>query len=591
MPTAGNEAPAGYRHAMRWAQIASAGALWAALAAPAGASGVSGALPPEPDVLPPELEPTRPEQNLESGPRIQSSPRRGTPLLRQQQPPQHAEAITFVFRTLTIEGATALKPHALRLLWSVAPGEMASVAELFDFANAITRAYAQAGYALSFAVVPEQTIEDGAVTVRVIEGFVDEIAFVGERAERLRGRAVLRRARQVAARIRRSRPLKTADLERYLLLINDLPGFAVAATLEASAGRAGGAVLNLEVTAHNPLSAGLSTNNYMPASLDRQVAGLEAGYFGGLSGADEWRVSAWRSLTSDAYWSVTGTASSALGAEGLRVGVSALHSRSDPETAFLEALEFLGETTSARAFASYPLIRARTQNLSLSSALSLTDVDSELLDVPLVRDRVRALEVALAYDFAEASRAVTYVRAGYERGLDVFGATGSSRANGQLDYNLVTLDAQRRQPLFAAFSGEVSAQLALRGQAAFGPQGLFSPVECAFGGRRFGRGYDAGIATGDHCALGYGELAWRGRLAAADTTVYAFGDVGYLWQKGSLQAGERRRRSAASAGVGLRIGLANHVDGVVETSWAVRRPQGAVSIDNFRVNAGLRLRF
>ena len=44
--------------------------------------------------------------------------------------------------------------------------------ELFDFANAITRAYAQAGYALSFAVVPEHTIEDGAVTVRVIEGFV-----------------------------------------------------------------------------------------------------------------------------------------------------------------------------------------------------------------------------------------------------------------------------------------------------------------------------------------------------------------------------------------------------------------------------------
>ena len=56
MPTAGNEAPAGHRHAMRWAQIASAAALWAALAAPAGASG---APPPELDALPPELEPTR----------------------------------------------------------------------------------------------------------------------------------------------------------------------------------------------------------------------------------------------------------------------------------------------------------------------------------------------------------------------------------------------------------------------------------------------------------------------------------------------------------------------------------------------------
>ena len=38
MPTAGNEAPAGYRHAMRWAQIASAGALWAALATPCRAN-------------------------------------------------------------------------------------------------------------------------------------------------------------------------------------------------------------------------------------------------------------------------------------------------------------------------------------------------------------------------------------------------------------------------------------------------------------------------------------------------------------------------------------------------------------------------
>ena len=74
--------------------------------------------------------------------------------------------------------------------------------------------------------------------------------------------------------------------------MNDLPGLEVAATLEASA--AGG--------------AGLSTNTYMPAALDRHVAGVEASYFGGLSGTEEVRVSAWRSLTSDAYWSVANRA-------------------------------------------------------------------------------------------------------------------------------------------------------------------------------------------------------------------------------------------------------------------------------------------
>ena len=581
MSSGDKEAPAGCRSALILARIATVFVLGATVAAPAGAQ----------VAIPPELEPTRPEQNLERGPRVQSSPRPVTPLVRQEQAPENAEAIPFVFRELTIEGATALEPDALHALWSVAPGETASVADLFDFANAITRAYAEAGYALSFAVVPEQHIENGAVTVRVIEGFVEEIVFVGARAQQLRGRAVLRRAEQVASRLRRSRPLQTADLERYLLLLNDLPGLTVSATLEASADRAGGAVLNLEVTEHHTVSAGLSYNSYMPAALGRDVAGVEAGYFGGLTGTDELRVSAWQSLSSNAYWSMAGRASSAIGAEGLRVGVSGLHSRSDPQTAFLEALEFLGETTSASVFASYPLIRSRTKNLTLSAALSLTDVDAEILDAALTRDRMRGLEVSLAYDFAGASRAVTYVRAGYERGIDRFGAAGSSRANGQLAYHILTLDAQRTQPLFAAFSGEVSAQVAFHGQVAFGSGGLFSPVECAFGGRRFGRGYDAGVVTGDHCALGHGELAWRGRVGPADTTVYGFGDVGYLWQKGALQSGERRRRSAASAGVGLRIGLADQVDGVVETSWVLRAPQGAVATDDFRVNAGLRLRF
>ena len=568
-------------HALSLARIATVFVLGAAVAAPAGAQ----------VAIPPELEPTRPGQNLERGPRVQSLPRPVTPLVRQERAPENAEAIPFVFREMTIEGATALEPNALRALWSVAPGDTASVADLFDFANAITRAYAEAGYALSFAVVPEQHIENGAVAVRVIEGFVEEIVFVGARAQRLRGRAVLRRAEQVASRLRRSRPLQTADLERYLLLLNDLPGLAVSATLEASADRAGGAVLNLEVTEHNTVGASLSYNSYMPAALNRHVAGVEASYFGGLTGTDEVRISAWRSLSSDAYWSVAGSVSSDWRGGAVRVGLSGLHSRSDPQTAFLEALEFLGETTSARIFASYPLIRSRTKNLTLSTALSLTDVDAEILDAPLTRDRLRGLEVSLAYDFAGASRAVTYVRASYERGIDWFGAAGSSRANGQLTYHIVTLDAQRTQPLFAAFSGEVSAQVAFHGQVAFGPGGLFSPVECVFGGRRFGRGYDAGVVTGDHCALGYGELAWRGRVGPADTTVYGFGDVGYLWQKGRLQSGEFRRRSAASAGVGLRIGLAGQLDGVIETSWAVRTPRGAVATDNFRVNAGLRLRF
>ena len=542
-------------------------------------------------VIPSELEPTRPEQNLEQGPLIRSVPRQVTPLVRQEKAPENAEAITFAFREVKIEGATAIEPAVLRALWPAAPGEVVSVADLFRFANAITRAYAQSGYALSFAVVPEQNIENGVVAVRVVEGFVDEITFVGDRAEQLRGSPRLRRAEAVASKILHSRPLKTADLERYLLIINDMPGFEVTSTLDASPDTEGGAVLALEVTESKRIGAELSYNSYMPDSLGRHVAGAKVNYFGGPTGTEQVSLSTWRSLSSDAYWSVAGTASSAIGDDGLRAGLSGFHSQSDPETALLESLEYLGETTTASAFASYPLIRSRTENLILSTSFSFTDIRSEILDSPLTRDGVRALGFAATYDFADSTRAVTYLRAGYERGLDILDATGNSRANGRLDYNIATLDAQRTQPLFAAFSGEVSARVAFRGQTAFGPGGLFSNVECAFGGRRFGRGYDGGVLTGDHCALFYLELAWRGRVGPADTTVYGFGDGGYLWQKGTLEPGEIRRRSAASAGAGLRIGLTENMDGVVEASWAVDPPRGAADTDDFRVNAGLRVSF
>ena len=541
--------------------------------------------------IPPELEPSRPEQNLEEGPRIKSSPRAFAPPTHKETAPENADATTFVFRQMTIEGAKAIRPEVLRDLWSAAPGAEASVADIFRFANAITRTYSQAGYALSFAIVPEQNIENGVVVVRVIEGFVERVEFTGAGADRLEGSALLRRVKKIAAKITHSRPLRTADLERHLLLANDLPGVEISSTLKPSPGTAGAAILVLDVKEREHIGAGLAYNNYMPESIGWHVAGVTASFHGGLTGTETISLSGWRSISSGAYWSASATGSLGIGDEGMRIGVSGLRSRSDPQTAFLEALEFLGETTTIGAFVSHPVIRGRTRNLIVGMSFSLTDIRSEILDAPLTRDRVRSAGISAAYDFADATRAVTYMRAGYERGLDILNASGNSRANGELEYNIATLEAQRTQPLFSALSGEVSAQLALRGQAAFGSGGLFNNAECAFGGRRFGRGYDAGVAIGDHCALGYAEISWRGRFGPMDAAVYGFGDGGYLWQKGTLEPGEVRRRAAASAGAGLRLQLTDHVSGVAETSWAVRPPDGAASTDNLRANAELRISF
>ena len=542
--------------------------------------------------IPSTLEPARPEENLLEGPTIKSVPRQAAPLVHKEIAPEAASEMTFVFHEMRIEGVEALAQEKLMALWPFDPGETASVKDLFRFANAITSAYSQEGFALSFALVPEQSIDDGEVVVRVVEGFVDDIEFVGVKADELRGSAVLRRAYKIASKIRRSRPLKTADLERYILLINDLPGMQVSSVLKPSSSKVGAAVLALEVEDRKSVGVGVDYNNYMPSSLDSHIASLSTSLNGVIFGHEQIGVSARRSVTSSAYWSVSGNGSIALGAEGMRVDVSGLYSRSDPNTDLLRALEYQNEMTRGSVFVSYPLIRGRARNLILSGSFSVLNSRAEILDAPLNRDRLRSFGVSASYDFADATRAVTYINAGLSRGLDIFNAVGDSRANGELKSTIANIEVQRTQPLRSFYGGDLSVQVAVRGQGVFGPGGLFSNDECAFGGRRFGRAYESGVLTGEHCALGFGELRWRRDVGQFNTTFYGYVDGGSLWQKGALEPAEIRRRLAASGGLGMRILLTNRVSGVVETGWALSAPTGAKEgTDNFRVNAGLRAHF
>ena len=564
---------------------------------------LSGATASAQRIAPSTVEPARPQESLEEPPVAQSLPRRAVQLRRSQQAPQGADQIAFTFRQLDIRGAFAMDPDRLRAAWPHRSGDVVTVEEVFRFANAVTGLYAKAGYALSFAVVPEQDIDNGVVLIEVVEGYIDSFEIVGDGVDEETAEAVgeeettapapfIRIIERMARRMMRARPLRAADLERYVLLINDLPGLAISTTLTPSAA-SGAATLRIEILERQSVSVETSYNNFITEALDRHVAGGTVTLNRLLTGADQLRFTGWRGAVSDAYWSVSGDYSLGLGSEGTRVGVSGLHSSSDPQGDFLDALEYLGRTTTGSVFMTYPMIRRRSQNVSLTAVASFSNAEADILETALTRDRLRTLELMATYDFADATRAVSFLRLGFTRGLDIADATGNSRANANVEYTLVKLDAQRDQPLFRAFSGEIGAQLSLHGQAAIGPNALFSVAECAYGGRRFGRAYDSGILVGDRCLLGAAELRWRGRFAGGlSGDVYGFVDVGLVEQKGALEPGELRDRSAASAGAGLRLRLTDRVDGLAETSWTVKDPTGLAAFeDDVRVNASLRARF
>lgn len=555
-----------------------------------GAALFAPALAQTPPDVPRSLEPSRAMENLMTAPKPKASPQPIVPLLRGQAEPENAAAIAFVFREMRLKGATALPIEDLIALWGYAPGDTVTVRDLFIYANALTNLYTTRGYGLSFAVVPEQQIEDGAVIIRIVEGFIDRVEIAGEESA-VRG-TLRRRLESFAEKIKASRPLKTADMERYLLLMNDLPGVEASGTLSPARGVEGGSVLRIEVKSRKGFQASAGYNNHLPRSLDRHVAGGSVQANGLLTGLESATLGGWKSAVGDAYWSASGAASYNVGAEGLRLTAHGAVSDSTPSDEFLTALEYAGRTTTAGFSLDYPLIRSRTRNLHIGVAGTISNSDSEILGEPLVRDRLRMVEGSLTYDVADAIQGVTYAKLSVKQGLAALSAEGNSRANGDPEFTALALEAQRMQPLFEFAGGQFSATLSARAQAALGPKGLFSAAECAFGGRYLGRGYDSGDIIGDHCALGGLEIAWtRQVMGGLNASLYGFVDGGAVWQKGPLEPEERRERSAASAGVGLRLDFTKRVSGVVEASHQINAPDGFSTADETRLSAGLTVKY
>jgi hemolysin activation/secretion protein len=96
-------------------------------------------------------------------------------------------------------------------------------------------------------VVPEQTITNGQARIQVIEGYIEKIELEGA------PKPQLDRIEAIANNILVSRPLKTKDLERYLLLVNDLAGIDARAVLRRGSSL-GTSTLLVRAT-YNPINA------------------------------------------------------------------------------------------------------------------------------------------------------------------------------------------------------------------------------------------------------------------------------------------------------------------------------------------------
>lgn len=145
--------------------------------------------------------------------------------------PQQAELLAqgeghLRFQHVQVIGAKLLPEAKIAAAFDDLKGKKVSIAALKPALDRVNALYADAGYPLGRAFVPAQKITNGTLTVRVVEGYIDNIVVT---ADSERTKALVER---MAAPLMKERPLTRAALERAILLIQDIPGITLGSKFE-----------------------------------------------------------------------------------------------------------------------------------------------------------------------------------------------------------------------------------------------------------------------------------------------------------------------------------------------------------------------
>ena len=520
-------------------------------------------------VIPPSDQPGRERFRFTEPPAPRAEPAGPRVSLPGTVAPEGAEKIQLKILDIRIEGATVYRPEELKLLYRDMIGRDVALSAVYDLAQRITTKYGIDGYVLSRAIVPPQNLTKGGAVIRiqVIEGYVDNVVWPASLA-RFRDFFAYYGAKIIA-----DRPANVRTIERYLLLAGDLPGLKFSTSLKASENHPNAATLLVEAV-YKPVDAFAQINNRgTPSRGPLQYLGsVTANNFLGAHDAFTFTYAGVVPTRELNY--VAATYRQVLTAEGLAAFVNASDGFGKPGTAQLELLNYKTKTLYGDAGISYPVIRSRETNLTLTGLFFASNSLSDVFNAPFSDDRIRGTRFKVDADMADGWRGINQFNVTVSQGINGLGSTpnGSPLASplgGRADFTKIEGTANRFQPLF----GPLSMYLAGYGQ--YATAALLSPEQCSFGGRFFGRAFDPSQLLGDSCYMGTAELRvdlpvvfWN----VSQVQLYGFTDGAELFNR-EPSAGFPSWSHAASAGAGVRLGWLSYMNADLTVAKAIDGPR------------------
>ncbi|MEM7756801.1 MAG: ShlB/FhaC/HecB family hemolysin secretion/activation protein [Cyanobacteria bacterium P01_A01_bin.40] len=499
------------------------------------------ALPSQPELVEPKTLPSL-EQIL---PELEQTTPKDSPHVIEGVPN------TVFVKKFEIVGSTVFTPEELAEVLEPFTLRRLSFTEILAAQQAIDRLYFKNGYITSGTFLPPQKLEDGIITIEVVEGTVEEIAIEG--LNRLNPGYVRRRLN-----IATNAPLNKEKLLNALQLLQIDPLIENLAAELTAGTRPGSSILELNLQEADPFDLILSFDNYRAPSVgtDRRSVQLTHRNLVGLG--DRFSVGY---LNTDGSNSLNDlNYSIPVNPDNGTFNFRFSYTDSQIITPPFDSFDIESENTNYEFTYRQPVLQKPTVDVAVGLTFSQNNSAITLMDEPEQLSRgaepdgetnISALRFFQEYTKRDTNQVLALLSQ-FSLGIDVFGATINNDDRPDSKFLAWRGQAQYLRLLSSNFT------LLLRSDFQIANDGLLPIEQFSLGGGLSIRGYAQDALLGDNGWFNSAEIrATILRIPKWKTSLQLtpFVDLGTVWNSDDFKLDTN---TLVSTGIGLRLQISDY---------------------------------
>lgn len=464
------------------------------------------------------------------------------------EPTPDVNVVPIQVNRIEVTGSTVLSSEQLNRITKPFEGSTVSFQELTSVIDEINQLYLEQGYTNSRAILEAQTIANGIVQIRVVEGTLERIEVEG--TQRLNPNYVRSRVNLGVGT-----PLNTTKLEEQLRLLRADPLFKNVEAILRSGSEPGQSILVVRVTEADPFEASVSFDNYSPPSVGSERLGINASYRNLTGNGDQLAASYYRTTTGgadvfDFSYRIP------LNAMNGTLQLRAAPNRNEVTQSPFDEFDIRGESQLYEISYRQPLIRSLREEFALSLGFAYQSGQTFTFAGPTPfgfgpdeRGVSRTSVIKFGQDYLRwDSLGAWSLRSQFSLGTGLFNATTNPDSIPDARFISWLGQVQRVQLL------NKNNLLILQADLQLTPDALLPSQQFIIGGGQSLRGYRQNVRAGDNGLRFSVEERMTLQRDEAGNAIFQlapFVDLGTIWNVSDNPNNLQKQRFLASVGLGL----------------------------------------